>query len=120
MSAAALQAEERSKHLSIRTGDGAGLDGLARDYLPAAFEISNCAWSLATNSDFVCSETEGPRPADFDMTRTMAVVLRRLAQEGEAFRIFRLRFGQMPESGAALRKGPLAMRFLAALQASMA
>jgi 2-polyprenyl-6-methoxyphenol hydroxylase-like FAD-dependent oxidoreductase len=120
MSVAALQAEELSKQLAMRAGDDVGLDGLVGDYLPAAFEISNRAWSLAINSDYVYPETEGPRPADFEMTRTMAVVLRRLAQDDEEFRIFRWRFGQMLETGAALRDGPLAMRFLTALQGSMA
>ena len=120
MSIAALQAEELAKQLAMRAGDSAGLDGIARDYLPAAFDISNRAWGLALNSDYVYPETEGARPGDFEMTRTMAAVLRKLAQEQEAFRIWRWRFGQLLEDGASLRDGPLAIPFLTALQGSMA
>jgi hypothetical protein len=50
----------------------------------------------------------------------MAAVLRRLAQEDVEVRIFRLRLGQMIETDAALREGPLAIKFLTALQGSMA
>ena len=46
-------------------------------------------------------------------------MLRRLAQDDVEFRLFRLRLGQMVETDAPLREGPLAMKFFAALQGSM-
>jgi hypothetical protein len=50
----------------------------------------------------------------------MAAVLRKLAQDDVEFRILRLRLGQMLETDASLKEGPLAIRFLQALQGSMA
>lgn len=116
MSVAALQAGELAKQLQER----GSLDGFAAAYIPAAFAISERAWGLATNSDYVYPETEGERPPNFAMVRNMVVVLRRLAQEHVDFRIYRLRMGHMLETDAVLREGPLAMRFFAALQGSMA
>jgi 2-polyprenyl-6-methoxyphenol hydroxylase-like FAD-dependent oxidoreductase len=120
MTVAAIQGETLSKLLAKRRSDGAGLDGLTRDYLPAAFQTADRAWGLAINSDYVYPETEGARPADFEMTRNMIAVLRKLSQEDEEVRIWRWRYGQMLEDGAALREGPLAMKYLMALQGSMA
>ncbi len=115
MSVAAMQAAELARQLTARDN----LDGLDKAFLPAAFAISERAWGLAINSDYVYPETEGPRPANFEVSRTMAGVLRKLAQDDMDFRLFRLRFGQLLETDQALREGPLAMRFFAALQGSM-
>jgi 2-polyprenyl-6-methoxyphenol hydroxylase-like FAD-dependent oxidoreductase len=116
MSVAALQARELAKQLAGRDG----LDGLEKAYIPNAFEISQRAWGIAINSDYVYPETEGERPANFPVARTMVAVLRKLAQDDVEFRILRLRIGQMLETDAALREGPLAMKFLLALQGSLA
>jgi 2-polyprenyl-6-methoxyphenol hydroxylase-like FAD-dependent oxidoreductase len=116
MSVAALQAGELARQL----GERGSLDGLTAAYIPAAFAISERAWGLAINSDYVYPETEGERPPNFPVVRNMAAVLRRLAQEDVDFRIYRQRMGHMLETDAGLREGPLAMRFFAALQGSMA
>jgi len=116
MSVAAMQAAELNTQLAGRTD----LDGISAMFIPSAFEISDRAWGLAINSDYVYPETEGPRPANFPVSRAMAVVLRQLAQNDLEFRIFRIRFGHLLETAAPLREGPLAMRFFTALQGSMA
>ena len=115
MSVAAMQAGELAKQLGAHDS----LDGLAKAFLAPAFEISQRAWGLAINSDYVYPETEGERPPNFQVSRTIAEVLRRLAQDDVEFRLFRLRLGQMVETDAPLREGPLAMKFFAALQGSM-
>jgi 2-polyprenyl-6-methoxyphenol hydroxylase-like FAD-dependent oxidoreductase len=116
MSVAALQAGELARQLDGRDG----LDALAKAFIPRAFEISQRAWSMAINSDYVYPETEGERPPNFEMSRAVAGVLRKLAQDDVEFRILRLRLGQMLETDAALKEGPLAMKFFQALQGSMA
>ncbi len=116
MSIAAMQAAE----LSARLKSASTLDGLAAGYIPAAFAISERAWGMAINSDYVYPETEGPRPPNFEVSRTMAAVLRKLAQDDEEFRVFRLKLGQLVETDQPLREGPLAMKFMMALQGSMA
>jgi 2-polyprenyl-6-methoxyphenol hydroxylase-like FAD-dependent oxidoreductase len=116
MSVAAMQAGELARQLGARDG----LDGLVKAFIPPAFEISQRAWSMAINSDYVYPETEGERPPNFQMSRTMAGVLRKLAQDDVEFRVLRLRLGQMLETDASLKEGPLAIKFLQALQGSMA
>lgn len=120
MSVAALQAESLRAALDARAASGSGLDGLPAEWLPVALDLSQRAWSLAINSDYVYPETEGERPANFAMSRAMATVLRKLCDTDPDFLVFRYRLAHMLESGEALRSGPLAMRFFAALQGSMA
>ncbi len=119
MSVAALQAADLRERLDARAASGAGLDGLTRDFMPVAFEISDRAWSLALNSDYVYPETEGERPSNFPVARNIAAVLRKLCDTDPEFLAFRTDLGQMVASGDALRSGPLAIRFLTALQGSM-
>ena len=88
--------------------------------MTVAAEIAARAWSLSVNSDYVYSETEGERPANFVMNRAMAATLRKLAVEDIEFRVFRLKLVHMMENANALRDGPLAIRFFTALQGSMA
>ena len=120
MTVAACTAEALSDMLGKRAASGAGLDGVVADYLPVAAEIAARAWSLSVNSDYVYSETEGERPANFVMNRAMAATLRKLAVEDIEFRVFRLKLVHMMENANALRDGPLAIRFFTALQGSMA
>jgi 2-polyprenyl-6-methoxyphenol hydroxylase-like FAD-dependent oxidoreductase len=120
MTVAACEADALAGILDRRAADGAGLDGLARDYLTAAADISSRAWSLSTNSDYVYPETEGERPANFAVSRSIAGVLRKLADEDLEFRVLRYRLVHMLETADALRSGPLGIRFFAALQGSMA
>jgi 2-polyprenyl-6-methoxyphenol hydroxylase-like FAD-dependent oxidoreductase len=120
MSVAALQAAELSAQLMRRAGGSRGLDGLAASFLPAAFEISGRAWSLAANSDYAYPETEGERPAAYPVSRAMAGALRKLCDTDEDFLIFRYRMAHMLETTDALRDGPLAIRFFTALQGVMA
>ncbi len=119
MSVAALQAVELERQLSERAGKQQGLDGLHAAYLPAAFTLSTRAWSLATNSDYAYPETEGERPPNFEMSRAMAAVLRKLCDTDEEFMVFRYRMAHMLETAEALREGPLAIRFFTALQGAM-
>jgi 2-polyprenyl-6-methoxyphenol hydroxylase-like FAD-dependent oxidoreductase len=116
MTVAANQAAGLANLLADRTT----LDGLEADYLKRAADYAQRAWSLSTNSDYVYTETEGERPPNFAMSRAIAGVLRQLAEEHEDFRILRYRLVHMMDGEAALREGPLAMRFFAALQGSMA
>ncbi len=120
MSVAALQAGLLADQLAARAASGAGLDGLTEDYLPPAFAISHSAWSISTNSDYVYPETEGERPANFAISRTVATVLRKLCDTDEDFLVFRYRLAHMLESDTSLRDGPLAIKFFTALQGSMA
>lgn len=124
MSVAALQAGELANQLANpmtgRAASDAGLDGVAAAYLPAAFAISDAAWSLSVNSDYAYPETEGERPANFAMSRAIAGVLRKLCDADLEFLAFRYRLAHMMENAAALREGPLAIRFFTALQGSMA
>lgn len=120
MTVAACVAEALAGQLDKRTDDGAGLDGLAGDYLTAAGEISGRAWSLSINSDYVYEETEGERPAAFAMNRTVAATLRRLADEDLEFRALRYRLVHMIDTANALREGQLGIRFFTELQGSMA
>lgn len=116
MTVAACEADALAGMLDKRTD----LSGLAKEYLPAAAEISGRAWSLSVNSDYVYPETEGERPANFAMSRAMASTLRRLADEDLEFRIVRYRMVHMVDPATILREGPLAIRFFTALQGSMA
>lgn len=116
MTVAACEADALAGLLAKR----ADLGGLAKEYLPAAAEISGRAWSLSVNSDYVYPETEGERPANFAMSRAMAATLRRLADEDLEFRIVRYRMVHMVDPPTILREGPLAMKFFTALQGSMA
>lgn len=120
MSVAALQAAELHRQLGQRAASGAGLDGLVRDFLAPAFEISDRAWSLAINSDYAYPETEGERPPNFAMSRNVAAVLRKLCDSDPEFAIFRYCLAHMIETAAPLREGPLAIKFFTALQGSMA
>lgn len=119
MSVAALQAGLLADKLASRAAAGVGLDGLAAEYLPPAFAISHGAWSISTNSDYVYPETEGERPVNFAVSRTVATVLRKLCDTDEDFLIFRYRLAHMLDSDTSLRDGPLAIRFFTALQGSM-
>jgi 2-polyprenyl-6-methoxyphenol hydroxylase-like FAD-dependent oxidoreductase len=116
MTVAACEAEALEKLLA----GGASLDRIAADYLALAGEISGRAWSLSINSDYVYPETEGDRPANYAMSRALAATLRKLADEDLEFRVLRYRLVHMLDSAAALREGPLAVRFFTALQGSMA
>ena len=120
MTVVACAAEALADQLDKRVADGAGLDGLARDYLAAAGEISGRAWNLSINSDYVYESTEGERPESFAMSRAVAATLRRLADEDLEFRVLRYRLVHMMDTANALREGPLAIRFFTALQGSMA
>lgn len=120
MTVAACVAEALADQLDKRIADGAGLDGLAGEYLTAAGEISGRAWSLSINSDYVYEETEGERPATYAMNRAVAATLRRLADEDLEFRALRYRLVHMVDSANALREGPMGIRFFTALQGSMA
>ncbi len=120
MTVAACEADALAGMLAKRKEAATGLDGIAAEFLPAAETFSKRAWSLAINSDYVYPETEGERPANFAMSRAMAATLRRLADEDLEFRILRYRLVHMVDPDTALRDGPLAMRFFAALQGSMA
>jgi 2-polyprenyl-6-methoxyphenol hydroxylase-like FAD-dependent oxidoreductase len=116
MTVAALQADTLANLLAAQPP----LDSLASAYLPAAFEISDRAWGLAINSDYVYAETEGERPPNFPVARAMASVLRKLCETDPDFITFRYRLGHMLDTNETLRSGPLAMRFFAALQGAMA
>jgi 2-polyprenyl-6-methoxyphenol hydroxylase-like FAD-dependent oxidoreductase len=120
MTVASCEADALAKILNKRAADSAGLAGLAKEYLAVAAEISGRAWSLSVNSDYVYPETEGDRPPNFAMSRAMASVLRKLADEDLEFRILRYRLVHMLETADALRTGPLGIRFFTALQGSMA
>jgi 2-polyprenyl-6-methoxyphenol hydroxylase-like FAD-dependent oxidoreductase len=120
MTVAACAADALAKMLDKRATEGAGLAGLTKDYHTEAAEISGRAWSLSINSDYVYPETEGERPASFGMSRAMAGVLRKLADEDLEFRVLRYRLVHMLESADALRSGTLGIRFFTALQGSMA
>jgi 2-polyprenyl-6-methoxyphenol hydroxylase-like FAD-dependent oxidoreductase len=120
MSVAALQAVELSDQLAKRAQSGAGLDGLAADFLPPAFAISDAAWSLSVNSDYVYPETEGERPANFPVARAIAATLRKLCDTDPDFLNYRMRLAHMLETAAGLREGPLAIKFFTALQGAMA
>lgn len=120
MTVAACVAEALAEQLDKRITAGAGLDGLAREYLTAAGEISERAWSLSINSDYVYEETEGERPATYAMNRAVAATLRKLADEDLEFRALRYRLVHMVDSANALREGPMGIRFFTALQGSMA
>jgi 2-polyprenyl-6-methoxyphenol hydroxylase-like FAD-dependent oxidoreductase len=120
MTVAACEAEALAGMLDKRAAEGAGLDGVAADYLQTAADIAARAWGLSINSDYVYPETEGERPATFAMTRAMAATLRKLADEDMEFRVARYRLVHMVDSSNALREGPLAVRFFTALQGSMA
>lgn len=120
MTVAALAAEALAKMLDARAAGGAGLEGVTKDYLKAAAEISSRAWNLSVNSDYVYPETEGERPATYAMNRAMAATLRRLADEDLDFRIARYRLVHMVDPATALSEGPLGIRFFTALQGSMA
>lgn len=116
MTVAACEAEALEKLLSAGTAP----DELAAAYLAQAGEISGRAWSLSVNSDYVYPETEGERPGNYAMSRALAATLRKLADEDLEFRVLRYRLVHMLESAAALREGPMAVRFFTALQGSMA
>jgi 2-polyprenyl-6-methoxyphenol hydroxylase-like FAD-dependent oxidoreductase len=120
MTVAACVAEALADQLDKRIADGAGLDGLAGEYLAAAGEISGRAWSLSINSDYVYEETEGERPAAYAMNRAVAATLRKLADEDLEFRTLRYRLVHMVDSANALREGPMGIKFFTALQGSMA
>lgn len=120
MTVAACVAEALAEQLDKRIAAGAGLDGLAGEYLTAAGEISGRAWSLSINSDYVYEETEGERPATYAMNRAVAATLRKLADEDLEFRALRYRLVHMVDSANALREGPMGIRFFTALQGSMA
>jgi 2-polyprenyl-6-methoxyphenol hydroxylase-like FAD-dependent oxidoreductase len=120
MTVAACVAEALAEQLDKRIADGAGLDGLAGEYLAAAGEISGRAWSLSINSDYVYEETEGERPAAYAMNRAVAATLRKLADEDLEFRTLRYRLVHMVDSANALREGPMGIKFFTALQGSMA
>ena len=119
MSVAAMQARELESLLAQRARAGTGLDGFAADYLPAAFAISDIAWTLSTNSDYVYPETEGDRPANFAVSRAVATVLRKLCDTDSEFLDFRYRLAHMLETANSLREGPLAIKFFTALQGAM-
>jgi 2-polyprenyl-6-methoxyphenol hydroxylase-like FAD-dependent oxidoreductase len=120
MTVAACVAEALADQLDKRIAAGAGLDGLAAEYVAAAGEISGRAWSLSINSDYVYEETEGERPATYAMNRAVAATLRKLADEDLDFRTLRYRLVHMVDSANALREGPMGIRFFTALQGSMA
>jgi 2-polyprenyl-6-methoxyphenol hydroxylase-like FAD-dependent oxidoreductase len=120
MSVAALQAVELADQLAKRAAADAGLDGLAADFLPPAFAISDAAWSLSVNSDYVYPETEGERPANFPVARAVAATLRKLCDTDPEFLNFRTRLAHMLETNNGLREGPLAIKFFTALQGAMA
>ncbi|MFT3724269.1 MAG: FAD-dependent monooxygenase [Hyphomonadaceae bacterium] len=120
MTVAACEADALAGMLDARAANGAGLEGLVTEYLPAAAEIAARAWGLSINSDYVYPETEGERPPTFAMTRAMAATLRKLADEDLEFRVARYRLVHMVDAANALREGPLAVRFFTALQGSMA
>jgi flavin-dependent dehydrogenase len=120
MTVALCEADALSGMLAGRKEKGAGLDGIAAEYLPAAGKVAQRAWGLSINSDYVYPETEGPRPETFPMVRAMAATLRKLSDTDLDFRVLRYRMVHMVDSETVLRDGPLAMRFFAALQGSMA
>ncbi len=120
MTAAAGAAHALAAVLAKRAASGASLDGVSADYLPAAWAVADRAWSLSINSDWVYPETEGERPATLPMSRAVASVLRKLSDDDLEFRVLRYKLVHMMDEGAALREGPLAIRFLTALQGSMA
>ena len=116
MTVAAKEAEALASMLRMRRVSGEALNGLTPAYFHAAAEIAQRAWSLAANSDYNYPETEGERPATFAASRQRAGILRRLAQEDDAFRIVRYRLGHMVDTEKALAEGPLAARLFEALQ----
>jgi 2-polyprenyl-6-methoxyphenol hydroxylase-like FAD-dependent oxidoreductase len=120
MTVAACEADALAGMLVKRKTDGAGLDGLVAEYLPVAAKFATRAWGLSINSDYVYPETEGPRPENFAMSRALASTLRKLADTDLEFRVLRYRLVHMVDPDSVLREGPLAMRFFAALQGSMA
>jgi 2-polyprenyl-6-methoxyphenol hydroxylase-like FAD-dependent oxidoreductase len=120
MTVAACEADMLAGLLAKRKSEGRGLDGIAAEYLPEAGKMSSRAWGLSINSDYVYPETEGERPANFPMMRAMAVTLRKLADTDIEFRVLRNRLIHWVDPDNVLREGPLAMRFFAALQGSMA
>jgi 2-polyprenyl-6-methoxyphenol hydroxylase-like FAD-dependent oxidoreductase len=120
MTVATCEADTLGAILKARAEGGRGLDGLVAEYLEEASKFATRAWSLSINSDYVYPETEGERPANFAMSRAIAATLRRLADEDLEFRVLRYRLVHMMDTDNALREGPLAMRFFAALQGSMA
>ncbi|MEP7209864.1 MAG: tryptophan 7-halogenase [Alphaproteobacteria bacterium] len=119
MSVAALQAGELANQLAKRSASSVGLDGICADFLPPAFAISDAAWSLSVNSDYVYPETEGERPANFAVARAVAAILRKLCDTDREFLNFRFRLAHMLETNAGLREGPLAIKFFTALQGAM-
>jgi hypothetical protein len=120
MTVALCEADALSGMLGGRKESGAGLDGIAAEYLPVAGKVAQRAWGLSINSDYVYPETEGPRPETFPMVRAMAATLRKLSDTDLDFRVLRYRMVHMVDSETVLRDGPLAMRFFTALQGSMA
>ncbi len=119
MSVAGMQGGELASQLAQRASAGTGLDGIAADYLPAAFAISDIAWTLSVNSDYVYPETEGERPANFAVSRAVATVLRKLCDTDAEFLEFRYRLAHMMATSNSLREGPLAIKFFTALQGAM-
>jgi 2-polyprenyl-6-methoxyphenol hydroxylase-like FAD-dependent oxidoreductase len=119
MTVAACEADALSGMLAKRADSGAGLDGLEKEYLPAAAAFAARAWTLSVNSDYVYPETEGERPPNFAVSRAFAATLRKLADEDVEFRVLRYRLVHMVDPDNVLREGPLALRFFTALQGSM-
>ncbi len=118
MTVAAVQAGALAKILAERVASGGGLNGLGAAYFPPAEAIAAAAWNLAIGSDYSYAETEGERPADFAQQQFAGRVMRQLAGTDPDFLVLRMRMGHMLESGAALREGPLAERFAAAMKAA--
>jgi 2-polyprenyl-6-methoxyphenol hydroxylase-like FAD-dependent oxidoreductase len=115
MSTAWLQAVALEKLLSARADGQRGLDGLARDYLPEAAQISREAWNGSTLVDSAYPEVTGDmRPGTKQAVLYLRTLRTLLADDPELHADY-IGVGQLTTPGAALMRPDRMQRAMAAM-----
>ena len=115
MSTAWLQAVALEELLSLRVADKRGLEGLAKDYLPSAMQISREAWNGSTLIDWAYSEVTGDKRPGTEQGILYLRALRTLLAEDPELHADYIGVGQLTTPGTALMRPDRMKRVLGAM-----
>ena len=118
MSVATLQACVLDDVLTERSARGAGLDGISRDYFPAAMAITRAAWGSSTAVDSAYEEVTGDRNPNAAQNTKVMRGLRKLIADDPKLHADMVAVGQMTTPGDRLMTPELIARALAAAEST--